>query len=116
MKKYLVLSLLTAGLLGASSWVVAQSNMQEQVSMTTVEQIGNMNDEDSVTLQGTLTQDLGNNMYLFSDSTGNINIEIEEDEWNGNSFTPNMVVTITGEVDKEGNLTQIDVSEVMAAQ
>lgn len=116
MKKYLFLSLAAAALIGTSGFVMAQNNMQEQLSVTTVEQIGTMNDETPVMLQGTITQSLGDNMYVFSDSTGNINIEIEEDEWNGNSFSPNMVVTINGEVDKEGNLSQIDVSEVQMAQ
>ncbi|MBS4774258.1 MAG: NirD/YgiW/YdeI family stress tolerance protein [Proteobacteria bacterium] len=120
MNKNLLLGLLTAGFVGISSLGMAQNNNAAAgngvVDIMTVSQIGNVEDNATVTLQGTLTQNLGNNTYVFTDSTGNINAIIESGDWNGNTFNPNAVVLVTGQVNKNGNVSEIDVTEIQNAQ
>lgn len=120
MNKNLLLGLLAAGFLGFSSFGMAQNNNTAgnngEVDIMTVSQVGNVDNNATVTLQGTLTQNLGNNTYVFTDSTGNINAIIESGDWNGNTFNPNAVVLITGQVNKNGNVSAIDVTEIQNAQ
>ena len=51
-------------------------------------------------------------MYIFTDDSGNITVEIDDDLMKGQSFTPNMAVIITASIDKEGNVTSLDAEEV----
>lgn len=55
-------------------------------------------------------------MYLFSDGTGTINVEIDEGDWNGINVNPDDVILIQGEIDRDGNVVSIDVDEVSLAQ
>lgn len=120
MNKNLFLGLAAAAFLGIYSLSMAQNNTatadNNEVSVVTVNQIGNIDEDTTVTLRGNLTQDLGNGTYVFTDSTGTINAVIEAGDWNGTSFNPNAVILMTGQVDKDGNLTQIDVTEIQNAQ
>lgn len=121
MKKSLFTTMIAAALLSLSSMAYAQENNQApSVSSTpaksTVEAAKTMPDESMVILEGTITSDLGDEMYVFTDSTGSINIEIDDEEWNGVSPDSDMVIMIQGEVDKDGNLVEIDVEEVMMPQ
>ena len=72
-----------------------------------------MPDESIVILEGTITSNLGDETYIFTDSTGTINVEIDDEEWNGISPSTQDIIMIQGEVDKDGNLVEIDVEEVM---
>ena len=46
----------------------------------------------------------------FKDATGEIIIEIDDEDWNGNKVTPEDIIVINGEVDKDVNeTTKIDV-------
>ena len=64
------------------------------VEVITVEQAKNMNDDAFVILRGS------------------INIEIDEDEWNGLNVGPEDVVEIRGEVDKGWSTLEIDVDRI----
>lgn len=120
MNKNLFLSLLAAGFLGFSSFGMAQDNNTAadngETDIITVSQISNIDNDTTVTLQGTLTQNPGSDTYIFTDSTGNINAIIESGDWNGTTFTPDTVFLITGQVNKNGNISAIDVTEIQNAQ
>ena len=64
--------------------------------------IRNMNDDDVVYLQGYLIQNLGDEMYVFQDDSGTINVEIDDDLMQ-NAIAPDALVWIAATVDKEGN-------------
>lgn len=70
----------------------------------TVSQALKMPDDTMVTLAGRLVSKIGKEKFLFQDATGTMTVEIDDEEFRqlGNvDVTPDTVVRITGEVDKE---------------
>ena len=82
------------------------------VDIITVEQAKNMGDDTFVILRGNIKQNIGDDLYIFADGTGSINIEIDEDEWNGLNIGPEDIVEIRGEVDKGWSELEIDVEQI----
>ena len=82
------------------------------VEIITVENAKGMEDDTFVILHGNITKSLGDDMYIFTDGTGTINIEIDEDEWNGVTVGPEDVVEIRGEIDKGWASIEIDVDQI----
>ncbi|MDR1935344.1 MAG: NirD/YgiW/YdeI family stress tolerance protein, partial [Candidatus Accumulibacter sp.] len=56
---------------------------------------------------------LGKDKYLFKDATGEITVEIDDDEWGGQTITPDDLVELQGEIDKEWRRVEIDVDRVL---
>ena len=81
--------------------------------VSTVEQAKTMRDDSKVTLRGNIVQHLGGEKYLFADKSGNVTVEIEHDEWGGQTVAPADKVEIQGEVDKDWNSVEIDVKRIM---
>ncbi len=95
---------------------ISQANAQFEgprapsLAPTTVEQALTMNDDTKVVLTGKIVNNLGDEKYTFKDSTGEITIEIDDEDWRGIKVTPDDTLEIVGEVDKEFNEpTKIDV-------
>lgn len=103
---------LVCGLFAVSGANAADSAKQITKPVTNVADASNMPEDTIIYIQGTLTQNLGNEMYIFTDDSGNITVEIDDDLMKGQSFTPNMAVIITASIDKEGNVTSLDAEEV----
>ncbi|WP_221075144.1 YgiW/YdeI family stress tolerance OB fold protein [Agarivorans aestuarii] len=72
-------------------------------------------DESYVTLTGTIVESVGNEKYRFKDATGEITVEIDYEDWHGISATPETILVISGEVDREWTSTKIDVERVSLA-
>ena len=84
-----------------------------QLAATTVQEALDLNDEAKVVLQGNIVNSLGDEKYTFKDSTGEIVVEIDDEDWHGVKVTPEKTVEIIGEVDKDANEpTKIDVDAV----
>ncbi len=118
MKKFTLAALMAATAISFSAAAYAANQggyTGPATNIITVEQIQGLNDDTFVILQGNITQALGDEMYVFSDGTGSINIEIDDDDWNGLNVGPDDLVVIKGEIDKNGNVTEIEVDEVMMA-
>lgn len=80
------------------------------VAPVTVEQALSMNDDAVVVLEGKIINSLGDEKYTFQDKTGEIIIEIDDEDWHGVKVTPDNTVEIRGEIDKDpGETTKIDV-------
>ncbi len=75
----------------------------------TVAQAKDMADDQKVVLQGRIIQHLGGDKYLFEDGTGSITVDIDHDEWAGQTVSPTDKVEIRGEVDKGKRSVKIDV-------
>ena len=91
----------------------AQNMQQPSMAVMTIEQVQGLGDDAHVVLEGMITQALGDDMYTFQDPAGNtISVEIDNEDWNGLKPNPNDMVIITGEVDKEGNIVEIDVDTI----
>ena len=68
---------------------------------STVSETLKLSDETKVSLTGRIVSSLGDEKYTFKDETGEIIIEIDDDDWHGVKVTPENIITINGEVDKE---------------
>lgn len=72
-------------------------------SSTTVESAKSLRDDTRVTLRGNIVERISDDLYLFKDASGTVNVDIDHKRWNGLTVTPQDVVEIRGEVDKDWN-------------
>ncbi len=70
-------------------------------AVTTVVSINDLNDDDTVTLEGNLLRKIQKERYLFKDKTGEIEVEIDDKKLRDIKVTPETPIRITGEVDKD---------------
>ncbi len=90
------------------------NNPQEIIS---VSEIAELKDGDYVIMQGNILEKTGDETYNFKDNTGTIILEIDDDSWADITVTPNDIVIIEGEVDKNMmNPTIIEVEEIRFAK
>ena len=81
-------------------------------SVTTVEGAKTLRDDAWVTLRGNIVERLSDDRYTFKDASGTINLDINHKRWNGQTVSPQDVVEIQGEVDKDWNSVEIDVKQI----
>lgn len=81
-------------------------------NIVTVSQAKEMRDDTPVIVQGHIVQRMGDEKYLFEDSTGSITVEIDRKDWRGQTVTPSDMVKLYGEVDAGLFKTEIDVDYV----
>ena len=84
--------------------------------VSTVQQATGLRDDSPVILQGRILRSLGDEKYLFADSTGNIVVEIDDDLWRGLTVGENDRIEISGEVDRERNRVEVDVESIRRLQ
>ena len=71
-----------------------------------------MADDSTVYIQGYLVQNLGDEMYVFQDDLGKINIEIDDDLIE-NAIAPNSTVWIAATVDNDnGEPVTLEAEEI----
>ena len=118
MKKISVLALLAVvPLAGAVAGPGAQKNnmnkmKQNQPTYWSVTEVMSLPDNAPVTMRGRITRNMGDNIYVFEDSSGTIMMEIDEEDWNGNTVRVNEYVTVYGNVDKGSDYIEIDVNSI----
>lgn len=72
-------------------------------------------DDQRVTLNGKLTDYLGHDRYVFADSTGRIEVELDDDrDWS--FIRKDQPITIFGKVDRDRHSISIDVKDARPAQ
>ncbi|MGP3592704.1 YgiW/YdeI family stress tolerance OB fold protein [Vagococcus sp. WN89Y] len=81
-------------------------------SKATVATAKTLSDDAMVTLRGNIIERISGDTYIFKDPTGTINIEIDDNRWNGVTVGPDDLVEIHGEVDKDWNSVEIDVKQI----
>lgn len=79
----------------------------------TVAEALKMPDDAWVSLTGKIDRQIGDEKYQFSDGTGTIIVEIDDEDWRGLSVGPNDTVIIQGEVDRELTRREIDVKHIV---
>lgn len=110
MNKLLSASILTLALSFSGS---AQAAFQGPgLAPVTVAEALKLSDDTPVVLNGQIEKSLGDEKYQFKDATGTVVVEIDDEDWRGLDVTPNDVITIKGEVDKDMFKTEIDVDVV----
>lgn len=81
-------------------------------NVITVRQVKEMRDDVPVIVQGNIVQRMGDDKYLFEDKTDSITVEIDKEDWRGQTVTPSDTVKLFGEVDRGIFKTEIDVDYV----
>ena len=81
-------------------------------TVTTIRDIKSMKDNTPVQLEGYITKSLGDDKYTFTDNTGSITVEIDDEDWKGVDVTPADKVRLNGEIDKDLLKTKVDVHSV----
>jgi uncharacterized protein (TIGR00156 family) len=81
-------------------------------TIVTVKQVSEMRDDVPVIVQGHILQRVGDEKYLFEDNTGSMTVEIDDDDWRGQTITPADTVKLYGEVDRGIFKTEIDIDYV----
>ena len=71
-----------------------------------------LRDDTWVVLEGYITHKVGDELYGFKDSSGNVSVDIDDKIWRGLSISPSNLVRIEGEVDKDWNSIEIDVKRI----
>ena len=121
MKKISLLTILAlAPVCGAMAGSGMQNNnmnnnnqmMQNQPTYWSVMEVVSLPDNSPVTMRGRITKNMGDNVYMFEDSSGTIMLEIDEEDWNGKTVRVDDIVTVYGNVDKGSDYTEIDVTSI----
>ena len=118
MKKISIMAVL--GVMGAATAFAGPNNMannnmnnNNMIEVVTVEQVRAMPDDSPVIIRGYLLRQNGENSYVFQDTTGTINLEIDAEDWGGLTIAPTDFVEVWGEVDKNGmSMIEVDVSAI----
>jgi uncharacterized protein (TIGR00156 family) len=111
--KFKLLSIVAAaGLIFGAAAVNAGTMSGSDKPVSQVSAVQNMPDDSMVYIQGYLTQNLGNEMYTFQDDSGTITVEIDDDLLASSAATPNTLVWIAAEVNKDGNVTSLEAEEI----
>ncbi len=100
--------LLTLLCMGVALPALAKNNQNagfvfvpKNVVVETVADAKNKSDETLIVLQGQIAKALGDEKYMFTDKTGEIVIEIDNDDFNGVTVTEGEMIEISGEIDKD---------------
>jgi len=124
-KMFIMLTMAVLLLLPASAW--AQGGFQAGdplvnkagggytgggAQSATVAEVLKMPDDAWVTLTGKIDRQIGDEKYQFSDGSGTITVEIDDEDWRGLTVGPNDTVIIQGEVDRELTRREIDVKHI----
>ena len=111
MKKALVvaITLLTFVVTG-SLWAGFQGPGSQNIN--TVAAAKKAPDDTYLTLTGNIVKQIKHEHYMFRDSTGEIEVEIDDDEWGGITVVPETTVRIVGELDKDMFGSKVDVKRI----
>src|SRR5690625_27649 len=107
MKKVILLSLIFFGFS-----IAAEAQFTGNSEVKTVSEAQEMNDDTYVTLEGFISEQLGDDDYMFQDETGEIEVEIDDDVWKQQSVDPDTKIRIQGEIDKDFRTRTIDVEQL----
>jgi uncharacterized protein (TIGR00156 family) len=89
-----------------------QMMQNQQPTYWSVMEVVSLPDKSPVTMRGKITKNMGDNIYVFEDSSGTIMLEIDEEDWNGKTVRVDDIVTVYGNVDKGSDYTEIDVTSI----
>ncbi|MEQ9563195.1 MAG: NirD/YgiW/YdeI family stress tolerance protein, partial [Woeseiaceae bacterium] len=77
--------------------------------------IAKLKDDSRVRLVGFVVKSLGDEKYEFSDDSGTVVVEIDDEDWNGIEVSPGLRVEIAGEVDKDWRDVEVEVDNIRIA-
>ena len=81
-----------------------------------VSQLKGLHDDARVILEGRISSKTGDERYSFTDGTGQIEVEIDDDLIYNVKITPETRIRIFGEVDRDHNSTKVEADWVELAK
>jgi len=84
--------------------------------VTSARNAATMRDDTPVVLRGHIVQHLGGEKYIFKDASGTIRVDIDHDRWPPQPITPNNLVELRGEIDRDWHSVEVDVDWVIVLQ
>ena len=94
MSKYTIINLLCFATIGIAQTAYCEDNH----TINSVAETKTMEDGSYVNMQGYIVEKLEDESYNFQDSTGNILLIINDEDWNADSITSKDLVEVQGEV------------------
>lgn len=82
----------------------------------TVAEARELEDDAKVVLEGFIIEDMGGDMYLFRDSTGDIDLEIDKNAWKKREMDPDQLVRVHGEIDRDDDSLKVEVKKIKDAK
>lgn len=83
------------------------------VGVMKVVDVISMWDDSPVYMEGNIVMALGDENYQFTDGSGIITVDIDDDDWMGLTVGPNDKVGIWGELDKDWKSVKVDVDRII---
>ncbi len=123
MKLFYVIAILLVGIASSVPYnetAISENESSEiqansvPIAATISEIQANPVEDQLVTIEGQVTQNLGNDLHAFSDGTGTIQLEAENIPYS--AFPLNEKVVVIGEVELEDGVLEIDVDWVTPAR
>ncbi len=114
MKKLLsliVLMLISAGFVFANS-DGGYFNENSFNKKMTVEEALKQKDNSYVTIKGNIVKRISGDTYIFEDSTGTINVEIDANKWQGIFANKRDKLELSGEIERDFDFIKLDVDNV----
>lgn len=87
--------------------VMGQSNMRggfhgpNSVRLVSVSQLRSLPDDSYAIIEGSIVRQIRGDHYEFRDTSGSIEVEIDNKYWAGNTITPNNTVRLLIEIDHD---------------
>jgi len=81
-------------------------------TLKTVASVNSMQDDEKITLEGYLVKKIRSEHYIFRDASGEIEVEIDNEDFKGVKVTPETKIRLVGEVDMDRTSTTVDVDSV----
>ena len=88
---------------------LAEAQFVDNGDVNKITDIQEMDDGEMIILQGYIVDRLDDDEFLFRDDTGEIEVEIDDDIWQGQPVDPETEVRIYGEIDIDSRTSSIDV-------
>ncbi len=85
------------------SQVAAETVETKEIATTIKTLIEKVRDDDWITVNGYIIEQLSSEQYLFKDNAGEIELDIDSDAWSNLRVTPSTKVRVHGEVNRDIN-------------
>ena len=81
--------------------------------VTPIKAAKKMRDDTIVTIRGNIIRRIGDDKYMVRDASGEMVVEIDDEDWGGVTASSADLLELTGEVDKDFTKVKIDVYSVV---
>jgi uncharacterized protein (TIGR00156 family) len=80
--------------------------------ITAAKQLPRLSSGDTVTLQGNIIRQSGNKTWQLRDRSGTVQLQIDDDVWQGQEVKPDDLISVNGTVQHHGNRVLVKVEKL----